>query len=184
MVQVESISRPRCRLDSHLIAGRRGPRIRRDPARTQPRESPVPCSGCRKPTWTFHVRCNGCQPVPVGAAANQGRHPRHGRFDRLGTQHDRRSLPCLCGSVALIGGDHSVRAGTLSAQISGNRSGRRRSRPCTQLSVHWRIDRGAHWLLTHPLPSPHLRLQLEQAQRHANILRELIEARREGPAQA
>jgi hypothetical protein len=43
---------------------------------------------------------------------------------------------------------------------------------------------GAQWLLTQPLPSPHLRLQVEQAQRHANILRELIEARQKDPVQA
>jgi hypothetical protein len=115
----------------------------------------------------------------------RGRHPRHGRFDRLGTQHDRRSLPCLWW----VGRTHRGRPFRKGRHAFGSdqwQQERQEAFAALHSAVRALEDRivGAHWLLTHPLPSPHLRLQLEQAQRHANILRELIEARREGPAQA
>jgi hypothetical protein len=43
---------------------------------------------------------------------------------------------------------------------------------------------GAQWLLSQPLPPPHLRLEVDQALRQAGILRELIEARRPTSPQA
>ena len=38
----------------------------------QPRESSVPCSGCQKPTWNFHARCNGCEPVTCQRCGEPG----------------------------------------------------------------------------------------------------------------
>ena len=43
---------------------------------------------------------------------------------------------------------------------------------------------GARWLLTQPGPPPHLQFETDQAARHAEILRELMESRRQGAAQA
>lgn len=38
---------------------------------------------------------------------------------------------------------------------------------------------GARWLSTQPLPPPHLQFEIDQAARHADILRKLIETRRQ-----
>lgn len=39
----------------------------------QPRESAVPCSGCQQPTWSFHARCNRCEPVTCQRCSEPGR---------------------------------------------------------------------------------------------------------------
>jgi hypothetical protein len=41
----------------------------------QPRESAVPCSGCQRPTWNFHARCNRCWPVTCPRCGEPGRSP-------------------------------------------------------------------------------------------------------------
>lgn len=111
--------------------------------------------------------------------------PRHVQSDRLGTQHMTGVLCPVCGgSVALIGGRSDREGGHAFGSDQWQQELGQEAFVALLAAVRaledWIV--GAKWLLTQPLPSPHLRLQVEQAQRQADILRELIEARREAPA--
>ena len=96
------------------------------------------------------------------------------------------ACPVCAGPVALIGTrpscerDHAFEPSELQENLEREASEALLS--AVRALEDWIT--GARWLLTQPGPPPHLQFETDQAARHAEILRELMESRREGATQA
>ncbi len=96
------------------------------------------------------------------------------------------SCPLCAGPVALCGSELSVENGAGVAS-AGSQEELQREALAAVLSAVLALEdwaSGAKWLLKQPRPSAQLQLEARRAVHHAEVLRDLLQARRETVADA